>query len=391
MTSGISKDHGLRIVFLTHNFPRFPGDVSGAFLASLAGALQARGTEVRVVAPSDGGEVGAPELDGVPVRRVRYGTPAEETLAYRGTMAEAGRSLGGALRALAMGRALRRAVREELSAGAELVHAHWWIPGGMAAPPEAPLVVTCHGTDVALLRNSAAARALAQPVFRRARVVTTVSAALAEVVERTTGRMVDPAHRQPMPAATERYGRWSEGGTGWIVVARLTRQKRIDLVLDAVALLRREGHTMPLTLVGDGPERGALQARARELGLDDAVRFDGSQPPAVVAERLQSADLAIFAAEREGYGLAAAEALMAGVPVVACTDGGGVLEVVPATGAGRHASPDAASLASAIRALAGDPAARAAARALGATLRQALSPAHVAEVCEGWYREALRG
>ncbi|MBK8004058.1 MAG: glycosyltransferase family 4 protein [Gemmatimonadetes bacterium] len=381
----------LRIVFLTHNFPRFPGDVSGAFLASLAGALRARGTDVRVVAPSDGGEVGAAELDGVPVRRIRYGTPAEETLAYRGTMADAGRSLGGALRALAMGRALRRAVREELQAGAELVHAHWWIPGGMAAPPEAPLVVTCHGTDVTLLRTSAAARALAQPVFRRARVVTTVSTALADVVRQATGREVGPAYRQPMPAATERYVRWSESGGGWIAVARLTRQKRIDLVLDAVALLRQEGHRTPLTLVGDGPERAALESRVRALGLEASVRFDGAQPPAVVAERLQEADLAIFAAEREGYGLAAAEALMAGVPVVACTDGGGVLDVVPATGAGRHASPDASALAAAIRALGADPDARPAARALGATLRLALSPAHVAEVCEGWYREALRG
>lgn len=381
----------MRVVFLTHNYPRFAGDVAGAFLATLAAALVARGTEVRVVAPSDGGDTGAPELEGIRVRRVRYGTPTEETLAYRGTMAEAGRTLGGALRALAMGRALRRAVREELQAGAALVHAHWWIPGGMAAPPEAPLVVTCHGTDVALLRHSAAARALAQPVFRRARVVTTVSAALAEVVERTTGRVVGPAHRQPMPVATERFVRWSEGGAGWIAVARLTRQKRIDLVLDAVALLRRDGHAAPLTLVGDGPERAALEARARELGLGSTVHFEGTQPPSVVAERLQSADLAIFAAEREGYGLAAAEALMAGVPVVACTDGGGVLDVVPATGAGRQASPDAASLAAAIRALAGDAAAREAARTLGATLRQALSPSHVAEVCEGWYREALRG
>ncbi len=381
----------MRVVFLTHNYPRFAGDVAGAFLATLARALVARGTEVRVVAPSDGGDVGAPELDGIPVRRVRYGTPAEETLAYRGTMAEAGRSLAGALRALAMGRALRRAAREELKAGAVLVHAHWWIPGGMAAPPEAPLVVTCHGTDVALLRTSAAARALAQQVFRRARVVTTVSSALAEVVEQATGRAVGPAYQQPMPAATERYASWSAGGAGWIVVARLTRQKRIDLVLEAVALLRKDGLATPLTLVGDGPERAALEARARDLGLAGTVRFEGAQPPAVVAERLQASDLAIFAAQREGYGLAAAEAFMAGVPVVACTDGGGVLDVVPATGGGRHASPDAASLASAIRDLSRDPGAPAAARSLGAELRQALSPAHVAEVCEGWYREALRG
>jgi len=43
----------VRVVFLTHNYPRWPGDLSGAFLATLAAALVRRGVEVRVVAPSD--------------------------------------------------------------------------------------------------------------------------------------------------------------------------------------------------------------------------------------------------------------------------------------------------------------------------------------------------
>ncbi|HXE56687.1 MAG TPA: glycosyltransferase, partial [Gemmatimonadales bacterium] len=284
-----------------------------------------RGIDVRVIAPSDRGEVGAGELDGVPVRRVRYGSPERETLAYRGAMAEVGRRPDRLPYALALWRALRRAAREELAAGADLVHAHWWVPGGLATPPGAPLVLTVHGTDVALLDRFRLARILARPLFRRARVVTTVSRALAEVVASATGRTVPPSHRHPMPAATERFTRWSEGGGGWIAVARLTRQKRIDLALDALALVRRNGLSVTLTVVGDGPERPTLEARAAALGLADAVRFEGALPPVAVIERLLTADLALFTARREGYGLAAAEAIMAGVPVVACTDGGGVL------------------------------------------------------------------
>ena len=45
----------MRVVFLTHNYPRWAGDVSGAFLATLAGGLARRGVDVRVIAPSDEG------------------------------------------------------------------------------------------------------------------------------------------------------------------------------------------------------------------------------------------------------------------------------------------------------------------------------------------------
>ena len=61
----------MRIIFLTHNFPRWPGDVSGAFLASLGSALVDRGHEVRVIAPADEGNTGRIKFDGISVRRVR--------------------------------------------------------------------------------------------------------------------------------------------------------------------------------------------------------------------------------------------------------------------------------------------------------------------------------
>lgn len=379
----------LRVVFLTHNFPRYPGDVSGTFLALLARALIARGIEVRVVAPSDGGETGPLELEGIPVRRVRYASAERETLAYRGTMAEVGRTPAGALRAIALGRALRRAAREELRQGAQLVHAHWWIPGGMAAPPEAPLVVTLHGTDAALLERSAVARWLARPLLRRAALVTTVSAPLARVVHQATGRVVDASRQQPMPTDTARFDRWSEGGGGLITVARLTRQKRVDLAIRALSRVTRAGEGLKLTIIGDGPERPALEALRDQLGLGAVVRFEGAQPPAVVAARLADADVALFPARNEGYGLAAAEAFMAGVPVVACLDGGGVLDVVPVHGAGRRVEPSPIAVADGIRTLLGNLEARAAARRLGERLRGELAPARVAEVCAGWYREIL--
>ena len=65
----------MRVVFLTHNYPRHAGDIAGAFLHPLATALRARGIDVRVVAPSDQGKGGEDEVDGVPVVRARYAAP----------------------------------------------------------------------------------------------------------------------------------------------------------------------------------------------------------------------------------------------------------------------------------------------------------------------------
>jgi glycosyltransferase involved in cell wall biosynthesis len=377
----------VRVVFLTHNFPRHPGDVSGAFLATLARALMERGHNIQVIAPSDLGQVGDARLDGIGVRRVRYAEPAQETLAYRGTMAEEARTLQGAMKTWSLLGALRRAARDAIAGGADLIHAHWWIPSGLAAPPEAPLVVTVHGTDAALLERSFVARVLARGVFRRARVATAVSAMAGRAVHRATGRAIGPPHQQPMPADTGQYRHWSEGGGGLVVVARLTTQKRVDLALRA--LPRLGNRDLRLTVVGDGPERARLESLRDQLGLGARVTFLGAVSPAQVAKVLGTADLAVFPARNEGFGLAAAESLMAGVPVVACLDGGGVLDVVPAEGAGRRVLPNPTAIAAAIESLLTQPGNREQARVEGLTWRERLNPAHVAEVCEGWYREAL--
>jgi glycosyltransferase involved in cell wall biosynthesis len=380
----------VRVVFLTHNYPRWAGDVSGAFLATLAGGLARRGIDVRVVAPSDEGRGGEDEFDGIPVRRVRYASARAETLAYRGTMQAALLAPSG-IRALAgLWRALRHAAAEEAKAGADLFHAHWWVPAGMAVPKGARSVLTVHGTDAALLRRSRIARTLARPVFQRSTVVTAVSRELASWVQAGAGRFVDPSHIQPMPVDS-RNRPWSAGGGGAIVVSRLTSQKRVSLAIETVAFLASCGHEMPLTIVGDGPERAALERLVEKLGITSFVRFTGAVPSEEVPNYLGQADLMIFPAQGEGFGLVAAEALMAGVPVVACWDGGGVLDVVPANGAGRLTLPSPEAMSDAILGLLLEPDHRDMARLVGESWRARLAPDHVAEICESWYREALGG
>lgn len=377
----------MRVVFVTHNYPRDAGDLAGAFLHPLARALQARGHEVRVVAPSDAGRGGRDLLDGVPVRRVRYGSPTRERYAYTGRMQEALASPAGWLALARLHRALRRAAREEARGGVDpVVHAHWWFPAGLAAPPELPCVVTLHGTDARLIPASPVTRALARRALRPPRVITAVSRAVADLAAPAMPGGIDQHHVSPMPV-TETPRR-SAGGQGIVFVGRLTTQKRLDLAIRALAALPP---SVRLTIVGDGPARPALERLAGDSGLSERVQFRGRVAPDQVRPALEDADAFVFPARGEGFGLAVIEALLAGVPVAACRDGGGVLDALAVPGAGLVVEPDPESLAQALRTLIASPTARDAAHGAGCVWHDRLAPDLVAERCEGWYREALGG
>ena len=376
----------MRVVFVTHNYPRHDGDVSGAFLHPLALALQHRGHDVRVVAPADAGHNGRDLLDGVPVRRVRYAAPERENLAYEARMMTRVRSPSGMFALGGLLRALRQGAREEAAGGAgeTVLHAHWWLPAGLSLPKELPRVITLHGTDARLLERNALLRWIGRRVLRRARVITAVSDDLAGIVARATGRRDTLSRVQPMPVSMDDRP-WTRGGGGLIVVARLTRQKRVDLAIRTHAEL--DGN---LTIIGDGPERPGLEKLVAALKIQGRVRFTGMLPVSAVARELGSADVMLFPAVNEGFGLSAVEALMAGVPVVACRDGGGVVAAVQAHGGGIVTDPTPGALAGAVR-TARSPARRASARTAGEKWRETLAPDPVAERFEGWYREAMRG
>ena len=74
----------MKVLFLTHSFPRFIGDAPGSFLLRLAVALREIGIEVRVIAPAAPDLAPREDLGGIHVERFRYAPRSMETLAYTG-------------------------------------------------------------------------------------------------------------------------------------------------------------------------------------------------------------------------------------------------------------------------------------------------------------------
>jgi glycosyltransferase involved in cell wall biosynthesis len=112
-----------------------------------------------------------------------------------------------------------------------------------------------------------------------------------------------------------------------VSVGRLAKEKNWRTLLDAVALAREDHPDLRLALIGDGPERQALEKHAQTLGVASHVNFLGKIPFSEVPRYLKAADCFGFASITETQGLVTLEAIAAGLPVVA-VDATGTSDIV---------------------------------------------------------------
>jgi len=111
------------------------------------------------------------------------------------------------------------------------------------------------------------------------------------------------------------------------VVGRLRHEKRQELAIRALSLLKAMGQKAELLLIGDGPDYAVLNELVSLLGLENDIHFLGNISQLDIAKLLNRVDVAILPSKFEGFGLVAIEAMAARVPVIA-SNVGGLREVV---------------------------------------------------------------
>jgi 1,2-diacylglycerol 3-alpha-glucosyltransferase len=158
-----------------------------------------------------------------------------------------------------------------------------------------------------------------------------------------------PASDDERNATRLRYG-LDPGRPLLTYVGRLDPEKRLDVLLDALAGLARRNHAWQLLLVGRGHQAGALARRAQSLAIDDAVHFAGYLPRADLPPVVAAADIFVIASDAELLSIATLEAMASGLPIVAA-DAVALPELVQAGINGRLFRPgDAADLADQLQA-----------------------------------------
>lgn len=140
---------------------------------------------------------------------------------------------------------------------------------------------------------------------------------------------VDPSRYAPKPVRT---------GLRALFVGRLAGVKGVPILIDAVARLASTYPDLSLRLVGDGPDRKALEAEVTRRGLQDRVVFLGYKSQAEVAEELAQTDVFVLPSFAEGVPVVLMEAMASQVPVLT-TRIAGVPELVENGVSGRVVAP----------------------------------------------------
>jgi N-acetyl-alpha-D-glucosaminyl L-malate synthase BshA len=223
----------------------------------------------------------------------------------------------------------------------DLFHVHYAIPHAIAGylaqqmlGPRAPkLVTTLHGTDVTLVGQDRSFFEITRFGIDRSDGVTAVSRFLRQMTldefQIKNGieviyNFIDLADYCPSRAYKDRaaFAQADER-----ILLHVSNFRPVKRVLDVVRIFERVNRDVPsvLLMVGEGPERSSAQALARRLGIQERVRFLGTQEG--VQELAAMADVFLLPSELESFGLSALEAMACGVPVVG-SDAGGLPEVV---------------------------------------------------------------
>jgi glycosyltransferase involved in cell wall biosynthesis len=349
-----------KILFLTQSFIRNKEDISSAYLFVLAKELKKLGYEILVLAPHEKGLKKHEVIDDVVIYRFRYMWERYQKIAYSGSMQEiVKKSIFNRLifvfflfffflKGLIL---IRR-----FDVG--LIHAHWWVPSGLVGAMlsffcQKPLIITSHGTDLRILKNSESSFFLGKEVFRKAGHITVVSNFLKDKLLSELKLSEEKVSVIPMPTNPEKIKILKNRGDNKnkiiLSVARYIEQKRLNVLIQALSELKSKNVDFEALLIGDGPERENLIQLTEELNLTSRVKFLGLVSQQTLNEFYNVCNICVLVSVEEGFGLVLAEALLCKKPVIGANSGG-IPDIIQDGMTGILVPPDdAPALADAIR------------------------------------------
>jgi teichuronic acid biosynthesis glycosyltransferase TuaC len=236
---------------------------------------------------------------------------------------------------------LRRQIRD--GRDFDLIDAHYFYPDGVAAvllgrALDRPVVITARGDDLDLIANYPVPRQWIRWAARRAAGLVTVSSGLKQRLAdlgtnpervRVLRNGVDLARFRPSDREVQRRVFGLTQGT-LLAVGNLVPKKNHRLMIEALGKLQG----IDLVIVGEGPERSAIEILVKERRLADRVRLLGHMPQDRLPDVYSAADLLLLPSIREGWPNVLLESMACGTPVVV-SNFPGVADIVAAPEAGR--------------------------------------------------------
>lgn len=312
----------MKILVVCYEYPPIGGG-GGRVAQTVAQELVRRGHEVRVQTAALSWRSSREMVNGVEVFRTASGRKVPDTCAVHEMGAFVATSFPALLRHIWTWRP-------------DVVHAHFAMPSGVLAwaakiMTRTPYVLTAHLGDVPggvpeqTDRLFRIVGPVAREVWRHAAGATAVSSFVQELAEKAYGfpvtrivNGIDLADAPPAPSAIS-------GPPHLIFLGRFNPQKNAPLLIDALAKVA--DLDWRLTMIGDGPDMGAVRERIRAAGLEARVSLVGWKSAAEVQELLRTADILCMPSRSEGMPVAAIEALKYGLALVT-TDIPGLQDVV---------------------------------------------------------------
>jgi L-malate glycosyltransferase len=225
----------------------------------------------------------------------------------------------------------------------QLLHVHYAIPHASAAYMakkileqegiHIPVITTLHGTDITLVGRDKTYAPVVAFSINQSDAITAVSENLRDETYKTfkIEKEIQVIHNFVDVARFNRKGidafKKVIAPNGERILLHASNFRKLKRVQDVVKIFNEVQKEIPSTLlfVGDGPERATAEDLSRQLGICDSIRFVGKQEQ--MEDILAIADLFLLTSEYESFGLAALEAMAAGVPVVS-TNAGGLSEIM---------------------------------------------------------------